>query len=132
MAHMCDEYRGISKYSFSSLNWHLRGDHNNDDTNGRFHTLFRRSIHFSNLDKMLSSSYLSSKITPVAKIWAAYTLRGRRYGQKYLWFSLWEKNPIKNPGFTPMHTSDNFSQKMSILIKIREYILVWSFSVFSL
>ena len=49
---------------------------------GRFQTLFPKSVKFSNFDKLFGASYFSSKITPKARIWAAYTLRGRRYSQK--------------------------------------------------
>ena len=62
---------------------------------GRFQTLFRKSVKFSNFDKMFGASYFSSKITPTARIWAAYTLRGRRYWQKYSWIPPWEKYLIK-------------------------------------
>ena len=49
---------------------------------GRFQTLVRKSIKFWNFDKMFGASYFSSKITPTARIWVAYTLRRRRYSQK--------------------------------------------------
>ena len=60
--------------------------------NGRFHTLFRKLWNF---DKMFGASYFSSKITSTARIWAAYTLRRRRYWRKYSWTSLWKKYLIK-------------------------------------
>ena len=50
---------------------------------GRFQTLFQKSVKFWNFDKMFGAFYFSSKITPTARICAAYTLRGRRYSQKH-------------------------------------------------
>ena len=79
---------------------------------------------------MFGASYLSSKITPVARIWAAYTLRGRRYRQIYLWFSLLEKNPIKIQDFHQCKNFQNFT-KIPIFRMIRGFILVIIFEIFA-
>lgn len=47
--------------------------------NGRFQTLFRESVTFSNFEKKICLCYLSSKISYIPKILATYALYGWSY-----------------------------------------------------
>ena len=58
----CNEARFWCKESFKIFNFPGPTDF------GRFQTLFRKSVKFSNFDKMFCASYFSSKIIPSARI----------------------------------------------------------------